>query len=75
MKNNHTTTENMNKLDDIRVFKCEACNLERFIINEIEANIKIHIPLHISLFKPPLKKQDLVEFAHSSYCVIQQTPG
>ena len=64
---NHTTPVNMNKLDYLRVFKCEACYFESSNINEIEAHIKIHIPLHISLLKPPLRKQDFGAFAHPPF--------
>ena len=39
-------------------------------INEIESNIKIHIPLHISILKPHLKKQDFRAFAHSQFETI-----
>ena len=65
--NNHNATEIKNTSDNVRLFNCETCDFESVDIAEIEAHIKIHIPLHISLPKPPLKKQDFGAFAHPPF--------
>ena len=64
MMNNHRATEINNMTENVRLFQCETCEFESINIDEIEAHIKIHIPLHISLPKSPLKKQDFGAFAH-----------
>ena len=71
MMSNHIATEIKILSEIFRLFQCETCEFESFNIDEFEAHIKIHIPLHTSLPKSPLKKQDFGGICISIWIHIQ----